>query len=507
MNACCRRDRKGQSLILVLLILIALAGVLALTFDYGFVILARRQMQTGVNASALDGLRGQGIATYDVNDQLLRRENAQLLLRSNFDDDFDLTSNSSTIGTGVDRSLIQGDGFRSTTIGTGDTTLAEDLANRSTYIYRPNDFELNQDNAVHGDMVVGQSVGSSVPRPLSGAAHQEFSDYRRMDFRTSDETDYDSALGDGAFLSRLRRTHDPDGLDEVLGISSRGGGLPLLLGLLGWMNAEPGSAAYSIRQDGVVVRATAISRANPATAISPAIPTGLIHEVDEVSGSSPFILNATVWGGIGIPQTFTVDSNGTDLSDQVRLIGITSLAEPILDSDTTVTVSSNSGFPISSLPFVARIGSELLSVIAVSGTSWTVERGVRGTGASGHSNDALIVHHTGRNLGQGVVTFTSVRPPSSTDINLLPGKSAHVYVPLFDEINGIDRIIGFGLIDWSWLSNELTITPLSSIVGPRGVSATGFTTGLGADDIEDLLLSRAALDDLLLAPIHARTVQ
>ena len=126
--------RSGQSLLLMFFIILMLLGVMALTLDFGFVLLARRQMQTGVNTAAMEGLRGQGLTTHDSNGEELRRENAREMLRLNFDDDFDLSANNTTIGAGIDSSLIQGNGFRQTTIGPADTTLAEDLANRSSFI-------------------------------------------------------------------------------------------------------------------------------------------------------------------------------------------------------------------------------------------------------------------------------------------------------------------------------------------------------------------------------------
>ena len=118
------KRRRGQSLVLMFFVFVALIGVMALTLDFGFVLLARRQIQTGVNTAAKEGLRGKGLTDYDANDEELRRTNARVLLRLNYDDDFDLSGNTTTLGAGIDSSLIQGNGFRSTTIGPADTTLA-----------------------------------------------------------------------------------------------------------------------------------------------------------------------------------------------------------------------------------------------------------------------------------------------------------------------------------------------------------------------------------------------
>ncbi|MDA7928334.1 pilus assembly protein TadG-related protein [Mariniblastus sp.] len=237
-----RRSRTGQSLLLVIFMLVVLAGIMALTLDFGFVLQSRRLMQTGVDTAALEGLRNLDTDNDNVGDG---RQNAAALLRNVFDDDLDPTSNSTTVGAGIDSSLVQGDGFRQTILGngTGSQSLYE---NRSEFIYRP-DPQLNTLNLPNGDMVAGQYIENAT-------SHQEFSDYERADFSVG-------ALGDpsSAFLTRMRRTHDPDGEDRISGVSSGSGGLPLLMGRLGWFSVRPANSSYSIRRDGVTVRATAIA--------------------------------------------------------------------------------------------------------------------------------------------------------------------------------------------------------------------------------------------------------
>lgn len=256
----CRANRRGQSLVLMFFTLVALIGVLALTLDYGFVLLARRQMQTGVNAAALEGLRD-----YDGTG----RENARDLLRIAYDDDLDPSENETTIGAGIDTSLVQGDGYQSVTIGTG-SGLPATLANRSQYIYRP-DPELNADNEVHGDLVRGDFDPSARPN--------EYSTYRRDGFTPNPNGN--------AFLSRLRRTHNPNGLDQVPGVSSSGGGMPLIIGHLAWFAVTDPQANYSIRREGVTVRATAITYEQVAVRV---------WETEQVSVSVyqplPYVLSA-----------------------------------------------------------------------------------------------------------------------------------------------------------------------------------------------------------------------
>ena len=258
-------QRRGQSMLLMFLIILMLLGVMALTLDFGFVLLARRQMQTGVNAAAVEGLRGHGLSGYGAEE----RENARKLLRNAFDDDLDPDAgNATTIGAGIDSSLIErnddtpenlelGDGLDSPTtgaytIGPADTTLAEDLANRSSFIFRPDNFQLNLDDEPHGDMVVGQYVSPLNPNPrpmfVDSPEHTEISSYERKDFRTAADGDYEPD-DPPAFLVRMRRTHNPDNLDEVSGVSSSGRGLPLLLGRGSFISAEPAGAEYSVRRD------------------------------------------------------------------------------------------------------------------------------------------------------------------------------------------------------------------------------------------------------------------
>jgi hypothetical protein len=285
-----RFNRKGQSLILVFLLLIALTGVLALTFDYGFVLLARRQMQTGVNAAALEGLRGKGHQGVSFSDEE-RRLKAQTLLQLNFDDDFDLDTNHTTIGGGIDSSLIQrdgntpdhlelGDSNRPTTgaytIGEKDTPLDQDLANRSEFIYRPDTFQLNigndgdNDGEVNpeGDMVAGDYNESDTehregPKDLA----IEPPSYTRGDFTPATIVNTLSGNYD-SFLVRMRRTHNPHDLDEIPGVSSRGGGLPLILARAGWLPARRHPiTGQSFRRDGVVVRATAIAAEQPIVSV------------------------------------------------------------------------------------------------------------------------------------------------------------------------------------------------------------------------------------------------
>ncbi|MGB7342887.1 MAG: Tad domain-containing protein [Pirellulaceae bacterium] len=230
-------NRRGQSLIVMVLMIIALVGVLALTLDFGFVLLSRRSMQMAVNTAALEGAR-------DIDGE--GRENALAIIRNVFDDDFDPTENNTTLGAGPDLSLVQRDEEDRVRLGLGT---GDALANPANYIFRP-DPQLNETNEPHGDLVRGDY------KPMEEQI--ERNDYTRDDF--------DADTDGEAFLARIRRTPKRDGianpLDRIEGVSSSGGGSPLLIGHLAWFAASP-AGQYDIRRDGVTVRATAIAVSKP----------------------------------------------------------------------------------------------------------------------------------------------------------------------------------------------------------------------------------------------------
>ena len=68
---------------------------------------------------------------------------------------------------------------------------------------------------------------------------------------------------------------------------------------------------------------------------------------------------------------------------------ITTLASGITNSSSTLSVDSASGFPTSG-NFRIRIDSELIMVTAVSGTTFTITRGIEGTTAASHSGGAEV---------------------------------------------------------------------------------------------------------------------
>ena len=143
-------------------------------------------------------------------------------------------------------------------------------------------------------------VGNYNPASL----HTEASDYARPDFDPS-------ATDPSSFLVRMRRTHNPGGLDEVPDVSSRGGGLPLLLARAGWMKTEDGAAAYSIRRDGVTIRSTAIADAVPALAVGVADLT----LTPTLAGVAPIAVDLSGWQALTVNVTYALDTADGELAD------------------------------------------------------------------------------------------------------------------------------------------------------------------------------------------------
>jgi len=67
----------------------------------------------------------------------------------------------------------------------------------------------------------------------------------------------------------------------------------------------------------------------------------------------------------------------------------TTLAAAVASGDLSIDVASATGFPTGP-QFRVRVDSELLLVTALSGTTWTVERGWEGTTAAAHSTGADV---------------------------------------------------------------------------------------------------------------------
>ena len=220
-------------LVLVGLLLFGIFGIAALSVDFGFVKLARVQMQNAADSAAVEGLRQDRAAARD-------------LVALTFDDDMNpANGDPRNNGAGPDVTV---DG------GLGGINASASLTVGDPPVYKPS-LQLNAANQQNGDMVAGTYDPNQPPG--------EANDYTRADFAPA------AGPAANAFLVRLRRTRDAQGLDNVDGISSAGRPLPLLFG-------HASLVGGAVRTDGFTTRATAIAASQPAVRVGSAAATSFV---------------------------------------------------------------------------------------------------------------------------------------------------------------------------------------------------------------------------------------
>lgn len=121
----------------------------------------------------------------------------------------------------------------------------------------------------------------------------------------------------------------------------------------------------------------------------------------------------------------------------------TSLTAGISSSDATMTVASATGFP-SSGTFRVRIHDEIIGVTAVSGTTWTIVRGVEGTTAAAHGptstvTGVLTAGAIASVLGAKYATGTWASRPAA-------GVSGRIYVATDAPLKWLDNGVSWDLI-------------------------------------------------------------
>jgi len=266
----------------VAMLLFAFFAITGLIVDVGFARLTQRQMSQAAEAAALEGVRLRDTVGTTIDDAG-RRDAVRTVLEYHFDDDFLATAEDSrNYGAGP---LV--------TLGPGMTSIG---ANRKVEVdpdqpvYKPTP-QLNLDNARHGDLVHGGFDASDLQ-------HRENSQYIRTDFDENAVGTADDSTLD-AFLVRLRRTRNENGLDQQPGVSSRGPALPFLFG-------QGSMIAPETRERGMTVRATAIAGARRATLV------GLPDPSAGLPGVTPFLLDYDYWNTLAAGQAVRLrfDGNG-----------------------------------------------------------------------------------------------------------------------------------------------------------------------------------------------------
>lgn len=287
------------------LIAFALCGLLSLAVDIGYARLTQGQMQSAADAAALEGLRQRDVGVRNpvtgviVNDPFasdcLRRAAANRMIRRTFDDNLDPIDGDPNYQFGAGPVIDLTEGVTS-------VHALQTISVPETHVYKP-DPQLNQRNEVYGDMVSGRFCYTSDPIPSEGGTY-ELQDlvcdepqrgsgtYSRNDFNPNltapgppaalsecpapDDapptpwplggTGSLASVDDSAFLVRLRRSNDFQDREGQMepSVGSSGPSLPLTFGKGTTIHGDNPDSEYSVRRDGLTVRATAIADARPA---------------------------------------------------------------------------------------------------------------------------------------------------------------------------------------------------------------------------------------------------
>lgn len=320
----------------------ALSGLLALAVDIGYARLTQSQMQNAADAAALEGLRKRDAVRNPVNgnpvafaSDCTRRAAANRVAHWTFDDDFDPASGDADYQFGAGPVV-------DVTEGVTSFHALQTISVPDPHVYKP-DLQLNQRNQVYGDMVSGRFCYTSDPFPSEGGVY-ELQDivctepqhgsgaYSRNDFNpnltaptgppgvsecpAADETAPIPPGGTGnlgtvdnnAFLVRLRRSNDFQDVAGQLeeGVGSSGPALPLTFGKGTTVRGDDPTVDYSVRRDGLTVRATAIAATRPAMHLG-------APQTNPVTPSiTPFVLADTcVQNPAGAAVAITVSINPT----------------------------------------------------------------------------------------------------------------------------------------------------------------------------------------------------
>jgi len=366
---CRRRSRRGFTIVIMAIAMLALFAMLALVLDLSRAMLMRRQMQASVNSAAMDGLRFRddipeawrdattaptglletvGVppaVAYDLADPDWRQyiDRARRWSAANLGGQALFAPDHEQSLARVPKVSVAVNPNNSfppflQTIDPAD--LFDDFP-------RPV-MQANLDTDGSQIDPGGDLVGGAFD--ASDAAHVEthLPTYARTDFTefgdSSSSTGYHSDAN-SAFVARLRRTgEDFNGSDGSRTASQR---MPLLFGI-GVKDSTSGEPLQAI------VRATAVADSQPALSIGPmfyrAVPA--TAGIQWTVGAAPFVISPPAWQSLGTLQTQTpgagiyLQSTGqvtTDAAGTIPLFQVTGVSQLNLDNGNTVVVNSTAG--------------------------------------------------------------------------------------------------------------------------------------------------------------------
>lgn len=315
------------------LIVFALCALLSAVIDIGFARVTQGQMQTAADSAAIEGLRQRNVTTDAFQSDCLRRAAANRMIRRTFDDDVNPLNGDpgNQFGAGPVLNLTE---------GVTSVHALQTLSVGESRVYKPEP-QLNQQNVGYGDMVSGRFCYISDPVPSEGGDY-ELQDlvceepqrgvgaYARNDFNPA-ETSPQPPLGladcpapddeapdpwptggtgslarDDAFLVRLRRSNDFQDLGGQMepAVASSGPSLPLTFGKGAAIHGDDPNGGYSVRRDGLTVRATGIAR------VRPALHLGVPQTAPATPSLTPFVLrDSCLVAPEGVPAVVAVTIN------------------------------------------------------------------------------------------------------------------------------------------------------------------------------------------------------
>ncbi|TWT58845.1 hypothetical protein KOR42_22320 [Thalassoglobus neptunius] len=289
-------------------LLFALLPLMALVIHLGMVTLSRRQMQTAVDAAAMEGLRLRDRSlvapTFTESD---RRAHVTELVTAIYDDNLSSDADDA-MQFGAGPVILFDDDATDVTLPGTSFRASRSIRRENTGVYDPV-LQSNESNERHGDMVAGQFQPA--------ASHSEDATYSREDFLLSGDSGYDSVVGDDSFLVRLRRTDptvDPaPAIDTTAGVSSSGPTVPFLFG----RGPYGGPDLLDRRERGTIVRATAIAQAVPAMTVGPYLLAQPPGQPDPVPGLAPIQLELASWNLLVLNVPTMVSVSGSNVSGGV----------------------------------------------------------------------------------------------------------------------------------------------------------------------------------------------
>ncbi len=327
-------------LVQVALLVFAMCAVLSLVIDVGYARVTQTQLQSAADAAAIEGLRKRNVGTTNAAGQAvddafasdcLRRAAANRVVRRMFDDDLDPANGDADYQFGAGPLVELTDGVTS-------AHALQTISIPEAHSYKP-DLQMNQRNEVYGDMVSGRFCYTSDPVASEGSEHEVLDivctepqrgsgAFTRNDFNPNgvvpngppalqecpapDDTAPApwplsggslTGVDNSAFLVRLRRSNE---LREFEGqtepdVASSGPALPLIPGKGAAIYGDDAAGGYSVRRDGLTVRATAIA------GVRPAMHVGLPVANPARPGVTPFSLADTFVQTITVARQLTID--------------------------------------------------------------------------------------------------------------------------------------------------------------------------------------------------------